>query len=83
MNSCDNCRMKLTGDEKNNHLNKTLCDECYIDLILKKSRKAHYLECAHSFMLRLKPGFDNRRLLSMDESMADTAQNGLKKNKRL
>ncbi len=70
MQHCDNCRKKLTGDEEKVHLSKAFCEDCYIELILDKDRKASYLECDHSFMLRLKPGFNNRRLINtVDEAL--------------
>ncbi len=62
MQQCDKCYKDLNSGDETAHLSKVYCEDCYIDLILEKSRKASYLECAHSFMLRLKPGFDNRRL---------------------
>ncbi len=63
MRYCDKCGKSLVLEEEMAHLSKTFCEDCYIELILEKSKKVSYLECDHSFMLRLKPGFDNRRLL--------------------
>jgi len=64
MRYCDNCKIKLTGNEIKVYLKKLYCEDCYIELILNKSRKAPYFECDHSFMLRLKPAFDNQRLIN-------------------
>ncbi len=62
MKHCDNCKKDLMSGSETLHHSKIFCEDCYIDLILEKSRKAPYFECDHSFMLRLRPGFDNRRL---------------------
>lgn len=66
MNHCSKCDKKLTGVEEKRHCSNTFCEDCYIEVILENARKAPYLECGHSFMLRLKPGFDNRRLSDTD-----------------
>ena len=69
MKNCKNCRKKLIGDEIKVYLKKLYCEDCYIELILSKSRKAPYFECDHSFMLRLKPAFDNQRLMNRNVSI--------------
>ncbi len=67
MQHCDKCRKSLVREEEKAHLTKTFCEDCYIELIMEKSKKVPYLECDQSFMLRLKPGFDNRRLITTDD----------------
>ncbi len=63
MKKCDKCCQQIIHSEEKKCDSRILCEDCYIDVACEKNRKASYIECGHSFMLRLKPGFDNRRLL--------------------
>ncbi len=62
MKQCECCNADIKDGEDMKYQAKILCEDCFIDLSFSKARKASYNECAHSFMLRLRPGFDNRRL---------------------
>ena len=63
MKNCDNCKIIINDGKERILRSKVLCEDCYINTFFDKARKTYYLECDHSFMLRLKPGFDNRRLI--------------------
>ena len=65
---CWKCNKGILAGEERSFFSHTLCEDCYIDATLENARKAPYLECGHSFMLRLRPGFDNRRLIKPEDN---------------
>ncbi len=62
MNLCERCKTAISDGDEMKYNSKIFCEDCYIDIFFEKAKKTYYLECDHSFMKRLKPGFDNRRL---------------------
>jgi len=67
---CQGCKKSVA--ENNIHLlsdGTRLCEDCYIDTLVKKDQKAvAYNECKNSFLLRLRRPFDIRRVISINDS---------------
>jgi len=56
MPKCDKCDLPVHDKDKRGFNGKTLCEDCYIDMLLPPVRKMYY-ENSDSFMLRLKDSY--------------------------
>jgi hypothetical protein len=57
MTTCSKCRSTIADGEERRLQGKLLCDDCYIDCIWPKVRKAHYENESAEFMRRLQESY--------------------------
>ncbi len=62
---CHKCEKEIKKEEKKEHELKPVCEDCLVEILFNKNKKViAYNEDDSSFIRRLKPPFDNRRLNS-------------------
>ena len=51
---CDKCHRPLNAGDEYRHRSEVLCEDCYIDLAMPRTRKTHwqYLSCIKTQYLR-------------------------------
>ncbi|MCP4692174.1 MAG: hypothetical protein GY859_29280 [Desulfobacterales bacterium] len=57
MSDCERCKKPIIEGDERAHNEKTVCEDCYIDLLLSPVRKMYYENDASGFMLRLKDAY--------------------------
>jgi len=57
---CDKCKEVIQDNDAYKYREKTLCEDCYIDMLLSPVGKMYYEYSASNFMIRLKDSYISR-----------------------